>query len=93
MFKSIESPFSYLLISLFFVFVISILLNLGGCSANHYANGKQIQNVSDDFRVGGFFGTSYLVKIKDSALSYRTYSQGITSEWQKQTFIAEDIEN
>ena len=30
------------------------------------------------------------MKIKDSVLSYRTHSRGVTSKWQKQTLTAED---
>ena len=73
---------------------------MGGCSTHHHiennqdnkyqAKGKVIQNVSGDFRVNSFFATSYLVKIKDDALSYRAYSRGISSEWRKQTLTAND---
>lgn len=74
-----------------------MLISLSGCSSNHRAdnyhdNGKLIQNVSGDFRVDGFFGTSYIVKIKDDVISYRTHHRGITSKWQKQRLTAEDIE-
>jgi hypothetical protein len=80
-----------------FVLMMTCAFLMHGCSSsahqkNYHNNGKPIQNVSADFRVGGFFGTTYVVKIKDNVLSYRTYKQGVTSEWQKQTLSAEDIE-
>ena len=89
MLKRIEIQSKTLLITLLSV----LLLGLVGCTANHHSDGKTIQNISADFRVGGFFGTSYYVKIKDNVLSYRTYSRGITSEWQKQTLSADDIKS
>ena len=76
--------------SLLFILISGVLSSMTACSTNHHANGKLIQNVSGDFRVGGFLGTSYIVKIKDSVLSYRTHRHGVTSEWQKQTLTAED---
>ena len=33
------------------------------------------------------------MKIKDNVLSYRTYKQGVTSEFQKHTLSADDIKN
>ena len=66
--------------SLLFILISGVLSSMTGCSTNHHANGKLIQNVSGDFRVGGF-GLSYFVKIKDNVLSYRTFKGGVTNEW------------
>ena len=79
--------------SLRILLLSALLIGLVACTANHHSDGKLIQNISADFRVGGFLGNSYYVKIKDSVLSYRTSSRGITSEWQKQMLSADDIKS
>ncbi len=90
MLKPIRTYSKVLPRSLLFILVFGVLSSLSsmsGCSTNHHADGKLIQNVSGDFRVGGFFGTSYTVKIKDNVLSYRTHSRGLPVNGKNKRYL------
>jgi len=51
----------------------------------------EAHNISADFYIGGFLGTSYIVQIKNQQLSYFTRRRGIKSKEQKQTLSLNDL--